>query len=45
MEIDYVYQSSSVIQNNIIRIETAKRIIEFLPQLPHIEDLLRRRKE
>lgn len=41
MEIDYRYQTNQQIQNNLIRIEAAKRVIEFLPQLPHIEESLR----
>lgn len=42
MDINYTYKNNQTIQNNIVRIETAKRIIEFLPQLPHVEASIRR---
>lgn len=42
MKSDYVYQKTAEIENNIIRIETAKRIIDFLPHILSIESSLRR---
>ncbi len=41
MEIDYIFETNRSIQDNLVRIDTAKGIIAFLPQLPHVEALLR----
>lgn len=42
MRINYKYRKTANIEEAIVKIEVAKRIIELLPQLPHIEDHLRR---
>lgn len=42
MGVAYAYRNDSDIQNNLFRIETAKRVIDFLPQFPHIEESIRR---
>ncbi len=41
MNIEYIFRNNRIIQKNLIRIETAKKVFEFLPQLPHIEESLR----
>lgn len=41
MKIDFVYRKTESIEKNIVKIEVAKKVIELLPQLPHIEDYLR----
>lgn len=43
MEILYTFTKNTTIENNIIRIEAAKRIITFLPQLPNVEEFLRKK--
>lgn len=43
MNINYTYQKTQIIEKNIIRIEVAKNVLELLPQLPHIEETLRRK--
>lgn len=41
MDINYKYNRTSIIEKNLIRIEVAKRVIDLLPQFPHIEEFLR----
>lgn len=43
MDINYKYKKTSIIEKNLIKIEVAKKVIDLLPQLPHIEDSLRRK--
>lgn len=43
MDINYVYRKTKEIEKNLIRIEVAKKIIDLLPQLPRIEEYLRRK--
>lgn len=43
MKIAYTFRKTASIEKKIVKIEVAKRIIELLPQLPHIEDHLRRK--
>lgn len=41
MRINYKYRKTLSIEKNIVKIEVAKKVIEILPQLPHIEEHLR----
>lgn len=41
MNIDFAYRKTESIEKSIIKIEVAKKVIELLPQLPHIEEYLR----
>lgn len=41
MDIDYRYRKTEEIEKSIIRIEVARKIIDLLPQLPHVEASLR----
>lgn len=41
MKIDYTYTLNKAIQENLVRIEATKKIIAFLPRLPHVEESLR----
>ena len=41
MDINYSYHKTTRIEKNIIRIEVARKVIELLPQLPHIETSMR----
>jgi len=43
VDINYKYRKNSRIEKNLIKIEVAKRVIDLLPQLPHIEESLLRR--
>jgi len=43
VDINYTYHKTKDIDNNLIKIEVAKRVIDLLPQLPHIEESLRRK--
>jgi len=43
VDINYTYHKTSNIETNLVKIEVAKRIIDLLPTLPHIEEFLRRR--
>jgi len=39
--INYTYRKTKEIEKNLIKIEVAKRVIDLLPKLPHIEETLR----
>ena len=41
MDINYRYRKERAIENDLLKIEVAKRLIDLLPQLPHIEESLR----
>lgn len=41
MDINYKYHKTSTIEKNIIKIEVAKKVIDLLPTLPHIEEIMR----
>lgn len=43
MNIHYTYRKTENIEKNLLRIEVAKSVLELLPQLPNIEDTLRRK--
>lgn len=43
MLLDYRYKKSKKIENCLKRLEIAKKVIELLPQLPHIERTLQRK--
>ena len=41
MKIDYKYRKTLRIEKKLIEIEVAKKVIDFFPRLPHIEDHFR----
>jgi len=43
VDINYKYRKNSRIEKNLIKIEVTKRVIDLLPQLPHVEESLRRK--
>lgn len=43
MNINYIYKKTKIIEQNILRIEVAKNVLELLPQLPSIEETLRKK--
>ena len=43
MLLNYRYKKSKKIENCLKRLEIAKKVIELLPQLPHIEKTLQRK--
>lgn len=43
MQLNFFYQKTPLIDNYLLRIEVSKKLIDILPQLPNIEENLRRK--